>query len=328
MQLALATQLPGAAHAGVPQRVGGQLAAGALLLARGFRAQLGAPLLHLPHQGGVPRHTRAVVQLLARGFVAGVQPGGIVVPLQARGDVPGKARFQPLDAGGIHVVVLVNAARADFLQQAVGNELLDFGMEHRGPQRQLLRGLPVGTQLKGVGGFRLDVAVAQEGVRPLGPDVVGRNLLERGRFEGVAITALDDQVRAGLPHQVGTRADFRAKNLVVVATQAQGGHQVLAQGELILHEQGFVRGFVLAVFQPGIDQLFLAPFAAHGDLVAAPARAGVAVHHAVAHVLRTRGGHAVVAEVADADVAAVGPQLAAPAIAPIGIPAGVLLRAI
>src|SRR5690606_11883205 len=141
-----------------------------------------------------------------------------------------RRKLQALDACFLDVVVLVDGARRDArlpAQYAVVDQVVDLVAVEVGSVGAALV-VPVHAQLEGAAGFRLDVGIAEEGVRTFGTDVVGRNLLEGRRAESFAVAGLEGQLRGGAPDQPGARAGFAAEDLVVVQTCAEGQRPVVA----------------------------------------------------------------------------------------------------
>src|SRR5690606_4959580 len=114
------------------------------------------------------------------------------------------------------------------------------------------------------------------------------NLLQSRRLEGVTITALDDQIVVGFPHQVGSGTDFAAKDLMVVVASAGGKCQTMPQIDFILQEQGLVIGFIRTAGQFGVRQGFVPEFRTTRKPMLAQRSAGKTVDYLFLHVLRSR----------------------------------------
>src|SRR5690554_965364 len=145
--------------------------------------------------------------------------------------------------------------------------------------------LPISAQLEGVERLGLEVGIAHDVIAGARIAIVGRNLFERGRLEGVAITTLDYQVVTGFPHQVSARADLAAEDLVMIVACARGESKTMPQADLVLQEQGMMVGLVRPAGQFGVSKLLAAQLAAACKAMAAPGSAGKAVDHLFLHVL-------------------------------------------
>ncbi|MCY1409228.1 hypothetical protein D9M71_245690 [compost metagenome] len=269
-----------------------------------MRAELEAPGAAVPLQGRGHADLRAAVQLVVGVIVAGIEieeAGGKGEAVPQR--LPRRS-LEAVDGGPGDVVVDVEAARPHLAEQAVVDQVLDIVVEQGGGVGAALPP-PVHAQLVGTAGFRLDVRVAVEGVRPFGADVVRRDLLQGRRAERLAVAGLEGQVRGSPPDQVGARTGLRTEHLVAVEPRAEGQRPVFGQRHLVLQVDGLVDGFVRSTHQAGVLQFLFAIFAAEGDEVPlAQGEGQAAIGDIVAQRLRPGGSDAHAAPVGDIELRA------------------------
>ncbi len=165
-------------------------------------------------------------------------------------------------------------------------------------------------------------------MRPFGADVVGRDLLQGRRAEGLAVAGLEGQLRRGAPDQPGARTGFAAEDLVIVQARAEGQRPVLAQGDFVLDEHRLMHRRIGAADQAGVLQTLVTMLATDRQgMAVAEMESQAGVPDVVAQRLRTGRREILGALVGHVELRAGEAQLRLQR-APVGVPGQRILASI